>query len=262
MMLKEDIVNHINQIDIKNKWKIILDQAEQVTRKHTVRKTAFLSPGEWGYTVSVLCHYKDIQWTLEGGYEDAERKRLILYPDYYHYDEIEKSIAMLKVCHKSKSGDLTHRDYLGALLSLGIDRDIIGDIIVREGEAYIMTTPEMKDYFIFNLLTVGALKVVIEEVDILPEEITRTKMNIHSGTVASLRVDAVISMALKISRQKAQNLLDAQKVKVNWVPVQKSILLLEEQDLVSVGGFGRFKLLNIGNMSRSNRFHIEVGRMK
>ena len=261
-MSKEDILNHINQNDIKNKWKVILDQADQVTRKHNVKKTAFLSPGEWGYAESVLCRYKDIKWISEGGYEDAERKRLILFPDYIDYEEIEKSVALLKVNHKLKSGELTHRDYLGALLSLGIDREIIGDIIVGEGVAYIITTPEMKDYIKLNLDTVGAIKVVIDETDSLPDEITSTTMNILSGTVASLRIDSVISMALKLSRQKSQVLIDAQKVKVNWIPVQKSMVLLKEQDLVSVSGFGRFKLLNIGNMSRSNRFHIEVGKMK
>lgn len=261
-MFKEKILDHIVQIDLKKRWKGILGQVDQVTTKHVVKKTLFLSPGEWHYTESVLCHFTDVQWVIEGGYKSAERKRLVIFPDYMRYHDIANPIALLKISHKERKNELTHRDYLGALLSLGVERDIIGDIIVGEDSAYLFTTPEMKDYIKFNLNTVGSIKVLIEDADFLPEDVASDEMIIMSGTVASLRIDSVISMVLHLSRQKAQSLVSAQKVKVNWVPVQKKILLLKEEDMVSVSGFGRFKLISIGNLSRSKRWHVEVGKMK
>lgn len=261
-MLKENILGHIQQSEIKKKWRGILDQAEQVMNKHVIRKTLFLSPGEWNYAESILCHYSNVQWLADGGYENAERKRLVIFPDYKHYDSIEDFIALLKIKHNAKTGDLTHRDYLGALLSLGIEREIIGDIIVGEDWAYLFTTSEMKDFIKFNLNTVGSSKVMIEDADSLPDDVESDQMIIIAGTVASLRIDSVISMVLRLSRQKSQSLVTSHKVKINWVPVQKNMLLLKERDMISVSGFGRFKLLSIGNLTRSQRWRIEVGKMK
>jgi len=261
-MFKENLLDHITQMDIKKRWKGILDQADLVATKNVLKITSFLSPGEWYYADSILSHYSDIQWVVDGGYQNAERKRLLLFPDFMQYSDIGNFIALLKISHKARSDELTHRDYLGALLSLGIEREVIGDIIVGKERAYLFTTPEMKDYIKFNLNTVGSIKVLIEDDDYLPDDVVSDEMITMTGTVASLRIDSVISMALHVSRQKAQSLISSQKVKINWVPVQKNISLLKEQDLVSVSGFGRFKLISIGNLSRSKRWHIEVGKMK
>lgn len=261
-MYKHNILDHITQIDIKNRWKRIIDQADSVVKNHVAKATTFLSPGEWSYAESVFYHYEDIQWVLEGGYQGAERKRLVIFPDYMQHDEVHPPITLLKISHKSKVRHLTHRDYLGALLSAGVERDIIGDIIVTDKMAYLFITPEMRDFIRFNLTTVGSNKVFVEDAAYLPDNTMDQGMNIVTGTVASLRVDSIISVALRLSRQKARDLVDGEKVKVNWVPVQKNVLQLKEQDMISISGYGRFKLLRIGNMSRSQRWPIEVGKLK
>lgn len=255
-------IEHITKTETRNKWKKIVYQAERVSLNHEVKKTHFLTPGEWDYTDSVLCHYRDIQWTLDGGYQGAERKRLILYPDYLDPKKIDNATERLNIKCNTKGPELSHRDYLGSLLSIGIEREVIGDIVVLAEHSVIFVTPEIKEYIKYNLTAVGKHKVTVKDGESAELIGQQTEMDMIKGTVASLRIDSVISLALHISRQKAQALLDAKKVKLNWLQVEKNITTVSRGDVISINGFGRLVLFEIGSMSRSKRWHIQVGKLK
>lgn len=254
--------DQITDSEIRKRWKFILDQASSVSRDHCAKVTPFLSPGEWSYTDLLMSQYSDLNWSLVGGYEFAERKRLLMMPDYFQNDQIDSVIAILLVKHSEKNRTLSHRDYLGAFLSLGIRRDVIGDICIIDQSAYIMVTPDMKDYITWNLNSVGSAKVTVEEVDHLPKHTKLEDMDITKGTVASLRLDAILSLALKISRSNAQSMISGKKISLNWQMVNKHNTIVEEKDTISIFGYGRLKLLEIGNMSRSKRWHVRIGKMK
>jgi RNA-binding protein YlmH len=261
-MKTPDFTDYIPQEQIRKRWGTILDQAETALRTHVTKTTSFLSPGEWGYADSLLSHYSDLRWMLEGGYQDAERRRLIMMPDYRMPEELAPPVAFLRVTHKAKMKTLTHRDYLGAVLSLGIEREMIGDILVYDHSACFVVVPELSDYLMWHLDTVGSVSVTVEGIDEIPEAAMLEELEVIKGTVASLRLDAVLSVALRISRQKAQALIASQKVSLNWQPIQKHTVALHEHDIISIQGSGRLKLLKIGFLSRSQRCHIEIGKMK
>ena len=257
-----DFADHIPQKGIRKRWGTILGQAETVLRTHNTKITSFLTPGEWGYAESLLSHFIDLRWMLEGGYQDAERRRLIMMPDYRTPEDLAPSVAFLRATHKAAMKTLTHRDYLGAVLSMGIEREMIGDILVYHHSACIVVVPELKEYLMWHLDSVGSVGVTVEGIDEIPESATLDELEVIMGTVASLRLDAVLSVALRISRQKAQALIKSQKVSVNWKPVQKQTVALHEHDIISIQGSGRLKLLKVGVLSRSHRWQIEIGKMK
>jgi RNA-binding protein YlmH len=248
--------------EIRKRWRTILDQAETALRTHNTKITSFLNPGEWEYADSLLSHYSDLRWILEGGYHEAERRRLIMMPDYRTPEDLLSPVAFLRVIQKTSIKTLTHRDYLGAVLSLGVEREMIGDILVYHHSACIVVVPELRDYLMWHLDSVGSVSVTVSGIDEIPELEIREELEVTKGTVASLRLDAVLSIALRISRQKAQALIESQKVSLNWKPVQKHTVVLHEHDIISIQGSGRLKLLKIGILSRSQRWQIEIGKMK
>ena len=176
-----------------------------------------------------------------GGYEGAERMMLGFAPDYA--DGLaggEYPITPLAVAYNGRfSRALTHRDYLGAVLGLGIDRGKIGDIQLVESGAVMYVESDIAAYIMENLLDVGRTAVTVAvHTQVHSVEATGTQKRI---TVASLRVDAVIAVAFHLSRGKAAALIESEKVFVNWA-VAKKTLQLGEGDIVTIRGMGRVRV--------------------
>lgn len=261
-MSLEAALSRISQPDTRQRWETLIDQAELAAERHLPKVSFFLTPGEWMLAESLLVHVWGIKWLLDGGIQDAERRRLIVVPDYMKPSDEQPVVTFLEIKRSPKSFSLTHRDYLGALLSMGVQREVIGDIIIQDELAWVAVVPEMAEYIGWNLETVGRVKVTTKLTETVSIKFRPLDMQFVDGTVASLRLDAVLSLALKVSRAKAQALISGQKVNVNWQTTVKQDIELREGDVLSVKGFGRLSLVKIGSLSRSQRWHIQVGIMK
>ncbi|WP_343184854.1 RNA-binding protein [Anoxynatronum sibiricum] len=258
----EAALSRISQSETRQRWEMLIDQARQVTDRHIPKTSFFLTPGEWLLAESLLVHIGGLKWLLDGGFDNAERRRLVMVPDYLEPSDFRPLVLFLEISRSHKSFSLTHRDYLGALLSLGVQRDVVGDIVILEETAWVALVPEMADYVMWNLENVGRVKVKNRLVESIPVKPPSTDMHLVEGTVASLRLDAVLSLAMKTSRNKAQVLVAGQKVSVNWQAATKQNIELHEGDVLSVKGYGRIQLLRIGSLSRSQRWHVQIGIMK
>jgi RNA-binding protein YlmH len=174
--------------------------------------------------------------------------------------EEEIPIKIIKIRRKSKKfgqTDLSHRDYLGSILGLGIDRSKVGDILVTEDAAVCFVAEEIAPYITAVLEQVSKTAVIAEETegaDAVPVRQTETKRL----TVASLRLDAVAGEAFNLARGKVQMLIGAEKAQVNWNIVTNTSHQLKEGDLISVRGFGRFRLLEIGGKTKKDRTTLVI----
>lgn len=205
------------------------------------------------------------EWLFDGGYGTASRRVIVFVPQYLTKDDAmladNSNLRFVRLSYY-KDYLLTHRDFLGALTGDGISRDAIGDILVNDQEkrADIVITEGVLGYMLQSFLSVGRAKVEVSELTreqlCVPEQKTVTVKD----TVASLRLDAVISSALGISREKAATAVDRGIVEVNHFPCQKGEKLLAEGDTVSVRGFGKFILSEIGSLSKKGRIFIEIKR--
>jgi len=248
---REKYISHIKDTEKIIKMRQLLDKIQIVLNNHILETTDFLDPYERKLAVSVLNRFPDINYLEYGGYNDAERKIIIIFPDYFAQDNIMKGVSIFRV---DGSLDLmNHRDYLGALLNLGIVRDKIGDILVHDDFGFIMVMEEISDYIQYNFEKVGNTKIKIKSVNEEDIVIPKTEFKEIKKFLTSLRLDVIISGAYNLSRKKSNSLVKAENVKLNWETINKSYVELEPGDIVSVRGYGRFILHNIEGKSKKGR---------
>ena len=219
-------------------------------------ETAFLDPLQLELAEAVLHDTPGLSYTGYGGYPGAERVCLHLFPAGQQGSLPDVACILIE----GQFGDsLTHRDFLGALLGLGLRRDQIGDILTLPGGATAaMVIRSKADFICTHLTRVGSLPV---ECSIsgpgqlpLPDEEGKE----ISGTVASLRLDAVLSLGFSLSRSRVVLLIKGGLVKVNWRPVNAPSFQLDAGDLVSLQGRGRLKLVSLQGETRKGRVRLNL----
>ena len=218
----------------------------------------FLTPAESQSVSEFFTRRKDVNLIVDGGFEGAERARTIFTnPDCGEYER-DNLFTALKVWHRSQD-TLGHRDILGALMALGIERETVGDIIMDGAVAAFICLPEFGGFIIENFTKAGrvGLEVSAIRLDELPAR--EEELTIKSDTVASPRLDAVLGAAFGMSRTKAAELIAAGLVNLNHQVCLRADKEVSEGSILSVRGLGRAKLLEIGGLSRKGRSFIKIG---
>ena len=196
-----------------------------------------------------------------GGYGEAERTVLILPAEWQEPESVMRSdsgpVAVLRAEYHGAE-NLSHRDYLGALMGLGIERDLVGDIIPREGSCDIVLLREIVPYVMQNLTSAGRASLSLREI---PEaEAREAEFRLLRDTVASLRLDAVVGSGFGLAREKAAAAIRAGKASVNSMECLKPDKLVEAGDRISLRGLGKMELSEVGGLSRKGRTQIVIKR--
>lgn len=242
--------------------KLLLARAEDAIRlaerQYCARTLGFLNPRQRLFLERRLTCPPDLTLFFDGGYEEAERTVMVCHPAY-GAPEREEYLSVLECTGRDLMG-LSHRDYLGSLMGLGIVRENIGDILVTEEKTVLFVKPEIESYILQNLTKVGnrgiRLEKVTTEAVLLPERPTK---EIRS-TVAGLRLDAVLATAAGIGRGKAAELIRIGQVTINWETVTEVSATVREGDVLSARGYGRMKLTEVGGLTRKGRYGITLVR--
>lgn len=253
---KEKYVFHINDKSQMLNMRKLLDKIEIVIDNHSIQNTDFLNPYERRLSKSILNRFDNISYSEDGGLLSAERKIISIYPDYLSFKEIHAPIVALSIGGSIKG--LTHKDFLGSLMGLGITREKIGDILLHEESVQVIVDNSISNYIISNLKKVGNRNVKVEL--ICREEIKKGKEDYKEKyiTIPSLRLDAIVSSVLNLSRNDSLNFIKHGKVKVNWEPILKPFFELSEGDLISVRGYGRFILSSVFGKTKKNRLKASI----
>lgn len=236
----------------------VLDQVMFAVKRYEPQFTDFMDVAKCGRFMERLKNEADLEILAFGGMEDAERMMLGFAPN--HISQEYFPISALQIAPKNKKfgqTDLSHRDYLGSILGLGIERGKIGDILVSEDGGLCFVQEEMADYIQANLDKVSRTAVivkVVEETQIFAPKRTQ----VRRVTVASMRLDAILGEALHLSRGKAQALISSEKVNVNWSVVTSTSYILKTGDMVSARGFGRFCVGEVGGRTKKERIGLEL----
>lgn len=203
--------------------------------------------------------YNEIKfgYTLFGGFDDAERKIAIFGTEEEFGYAPSPPVCILKIAPLSQkfSEELTHRDFLGSLIGLGIKRETLGDIIITENCGYLFCLESIAKYINDNLTKVRRTSVYCEFAEKLPENALpepKEKLVI----VSSMRVDVAISAIYDISRTKSAALVDGEKVFINGKMTNSVSKSVELGDTVSVRGYGRFKYKEIAGGTKKGRTRI------
>lgn len=259
-MLEKDLyLNHINDIEIKFKMRRLLDLIYKVVRDHTVVQTDFMDPYERKISESILNRFQEIGYTYDGGLKKAERKCIYIYPEYLHSDDIKSSITSIKL--EGKLEGLTHKDYLGAVMGLGITREKIGDILLYDYHTIIIVKNEIKDYIILNYEKVRDTPIILTEIDLNGMVYPESNYIELRKFVSSMRLDAFISAAYNLSRSESMKTIKSGHVKVNWEKIDKTDKLIEIRDVVSIRGKGRIILYEVEGISKKGRYHTIIRKL-
>jgi RNA-binding protein YlmH len=234
------------------------DKARQCERNSILTHTGFLSLAEQSLLEASFpggCFW--------GGYEDAERKILLFLPEWLAELPVSGEdcpLVLLRVNLSKGSPKLTHRDYLGSLLALGIERSVVGDIVVHEDGADILVLREMAEFLHRDYTQAGRAMLKTEVLDAGALRPAEYRVVEKRDTVASLRLDCVLASMFSLSRGSAQEAVRQGLVAVNGRLAAKPDSLLEEGDRISLRGKGKAVLKEVGGKSRKDRDCIVFAR--
>lgn len=193
-----------------------------------------------------------------GGYEDAERTRAIITKssdDSYSFDF---EISVLKIEPQKSNREISHRHVLGTILSFGIKREMIGDIVFNEDNTiYVFIDRIMENYLISNLTSINNVLVKVAVINNNEFAIV-TKHNEKNINVASLRLDGILSHTMNISRTSAEKLIEMGNVQINHIECLNPSKKLNENDLISIRHFGRITILGVVNTTKKDRLVLKV----
>ena len=222
--------------------------------------TGFLSPRELEMT-RYLFGQQDGLFAF-GGYEEAERKMLVYLPEYLEEASLSGEDSPV-VCLRATfyEGDTpSHRDFLGALMGSGIRRECIGDICVGSGSCDFFVTEEIAPYLLQNFISAGRTKLRLAAVPLTEASIPEPEVKEIRDTLASLRLDSVISSGFRIGRSLAAQHISAGKAAIDGLPCEKPDKAVAEGAKISVRGLGKIRLTTVNGQTKKGRISVVIHR--
>ena len=199
-------------------------------------------------------HACEVQACFDGGSPEAERVQVCFVPIG---EEPAFSYVWLSIRWHARFGSCDHRSLLGSLMALGLDRSFFGDLTLGEGEAFLPCLPEVQDQLVTGWTQAGNTPIRVEPLS-APPDLPEPKHQLMRDTVPSLRLDAVLAAGAKLSRSRAAELIRGGAVMVSHVPEERTDRLLTVGELLSVRGFGRIRLVEVGTPTRKDRLPITL----
>lgn len=239
----------------------VLDRMERAQSRSIPCATQFLSPAQRAAVEPLLAACGHPRHLFHGGYQGAERTVCVFLPDWQEPDDWDASeeLAAIEAVFPPNA-ELTHRDLLGGLMGIGLTREKVGDIIVLEGRAQIAALKEAAPIILSQFDQAGRYRLKLREISLADLSPTPVQVKLVKDTVATLRLDAVLSSGFSIARGKAADLIAGGKVSVNHRECLKSDKTVAEGDILTCRGLGKCVLKTVGGQSRKGRIMIEMER--
>ena len=260
---------------IKDEFSVLFARVDDLCRRAErgeLGVSCFLSPRELHFIEQYLARRgfgnRFVPW---GGYGDAERRKVFILPDYMgnvkEYGEVEiyLDIPLIESLRIKGSGyrRLTHRDYLGSVLGLGIEREVVGDIVFEDGEregAIIFCDTAISDFILGELKKVTSDTVKVERTRIDKDFMPKRSFAHITDTVASPRLDCIVAALCSLSREKAQAAVNAGIVEVDFETDTRPDRAVCAPCLVSVRGYGKFRINAVSEQTRRGRLRLDADK--
>lgn len=240
----------------------LADRAEQCRQRQYLMHSDFLDAHQQSLAAARFGKEACCFW---GGYAEAERRLLVFLPDYLTRESFlaepeEGLLAVLRARPTARQAGLSHRDYLGALLSLGIKRGKLGDIIVGEDHADIVILPELADYLLLNFQRAGRCTLELELLPVAALQAYSPQTQELRLNVSSLRLDTVAAAAFGASRARAAAAITGRLVSVNSLRIEKTDAVLAPGDVLVWQGKGKVRLRELDGATRKERLWLVLDK--
>lgn len=239
-----------------------LDKLELARQRSVPACTGFLSQGERGAVEGLLGAAGHPRHLFVGGYEGAERSLCAFLPDWQGEEDWQESdcpVSALRANFPADAG-LTHRDFLGSILGLGITREKVGDLLVGTGVCDLIILKEIEEFLLLHLEGAGRTKLKLTPVPLEELSPKEPEIKIIRDTVATLRLDAVAATGFSLPRSKAADLISSGKLQLNHRECAKPDKLVADGDVLSCRGLGKCVVKSDGRLSKKGRIMVELER--
>lgn len=265
-MNKQEILSYYKNQEDKLLLAKVMDKLEFSKARNKIESSNFLNLYEQDLVDKFLKKIKFTNYYFFGGAGEAERKILIIYPEKLSEEMARKNhskiISVIKITLPIDLDDeYDHRRYLGAIMKLGVEREMIGDISVRRNGAEIIVKNEIQEFLVQNLSSLtrfSSAEIEVEAIDDL-KEIESQKVEI-TEIVASLRLDNIVASLARTSRNKATEILEQERVFLNFQNETKASKQVKVGDIITIRGKGRFEFKEISGNTRKGRYVIKIDK--
>lgn len=263
-MSKGDILDHLAP-DAQSRLALarVLDKAEYARNRNVPAHSQFLTDGEQALAQKALTAAGAGRYQMWGGYDRAERKVCLFLPDWMETFDIggeDDPLAAVEVSVPHETPKLSHRDYLGSMMGLGLSRDGLGDLLVTPERCQAVCLRSVLPTLLGQWTEVGRYRVSVRELALAQLEPGESDVKVLRETFQSLRFDAVAAAGFRLSRGKAASLIAGGHVQLNHLPCVKPERILEPGDSLTAKGLGKCVLVRVTGESRKGRIMAEMER--
>lgn len=241
----------------------VLDKLELARTRNIPTHTGFLSPQERAAAEALLNAAGHPRHLFFGGFEGAERTICVFLPDWQEPEDYlageDCPIRALRAGFPGESG-LTHRDFLGSILGLGLDREKVGDLLVGTGQCDLLILAEIEDFLLLHLEQAGRIRLKIAPVGLDQLQPPPVQVKQIRDTVSSLRLDAVAASGFSLSRGKAADLIASGRFQLNHRECVKPDRAVGEGDVITCRGLGKCVVKEVGGPSKKGRIMLVLER--
>ena len=249
--LIKNIIQHYPG-ELKTEIIKISNAFDDVSTRDTTRSLGFCEPNIISIIQELSTHYEEVEVKIDGGYDGAEKCKVLLFPKYF--GDVDSGVKIFEIKYSYKFVKLEHRQILGTILNNGIDYSKFGDIIISpDGRIKIIVDEILFDTLPYLIERVANQKVsFVESKNVEIEKIENIEKSVR---VKSLRIDIFVKQMARKSRSKANDILDGKNVKINFVTMENKTKNIAVDDVISIRGYGRFIIVSITPTSKGS-FHI------
>jgi RNA-binding protein YlmH len=237
----------------------LVDLAEATARSRKYRVSEFLDPYGLSIAETVAAHFERLKLVAEGGYPGAERVKAAFVDEDFP-GTLDFALAALDINVDVRYYQISHRDVLGAVLGLGLKREVIGDIIMGGRGCQLICEESIAEFINRNLVKIGAATVEIEPLPLSSIAPREERVKEIRTTVASLRLDVIAAAGFGTSRTRMTEEIAADKLKVNWKDAKNAAQSVKPGDILSMRGRGRVEVCEVLGQTKKGRFSIFLKR--
>lgn len=260
--LKSKLVSYYDKKEDKMFASVVIDKVNKLETSNHLIYTSFLNLSEKEIAISILNKLK-ISYYIYSPLEDTSKFVIFLLTEYLLEENIEdivkEYIAVIKIIPKTK-GKLTHREYMGAIYSLGLKEDMIGDILVYNDNCYFFCFKQNEQFIYNNLSKVARSDVELKTLDMYSDEVKEIKVSLKNVevTVPSLRVDVILAEVFLLSRKEAKQKIQNGDLYVNSHSMFFVAYTVKEGDIISFKRCGKIKIGNILRYTKSGKIVLNI----
>lgn len=253
MISKDEILKNFLKEDTEYILKVYETMNLAYSKGITTFTNFFCKPNIWNYFVKKF-NSKNFKVEAKGAFDECDRKILVFNNIY----NIPIPYRILKVNNKSKFNNLSHKDYLGSIMALGLNREKLGDLRVIDNYAIVPVYEEIADYIMEQLNNVGKSPIVVEEIN--QEHLPKCNYIEEIIIVSSLRIDNIVARLARLSRGKAIELIDNGKVLIDYSKNYQKKKEIKINQRITIGGTGKFIIGDIVGNTRSGKFKVKINK--